>query len=65
MATDLIGWLSWRKGTKKNRGFRGIALIKDTRVKTTAKVLVFSGRVCETFDNTFESHTEMKRKHQQ
>ena len=30
MATDLIGWFSWRKGTKKNRGLRSIALINDT-----------------------------------
>lgn len=30
MATDLIGWLSWRKGTKENMGFRSIALINDT-----------------------------------
>lgn len=41
MLTDLIDWLSGRNGTIKNRGLRGIALINDTQVKTTAKILIF------------------------
>lgn len=67
MATGLTGWLSWRKGTKKNKGLRGIALINDTQVKATAKVLVFACRIDKTFGNrtTSESHTETKREHQQ
>lgn len=65
MATDLIGWLSWRKGTKKNRGLRGIVLINDTQVK--AKVLIFACSMDKTFGDrvTSQSHTEVKREHQQ
>lgn len=62
MATDLIGWLSWRKSTKKSRGLRGIALIIDTQVKATAKVLIFACNMNKNFGNkaTSEPHTEMK-----
>lgn len=50
-----------------NRRFRGIALINDTQVKITAKVLIFSGSMPKMFDNSInsESYTERKRKHQQ